>query len=412
MDKKPKNLNPPHCYKSGDGWIVDFTFRGERYRKPIGPVSRSIAAEKARNARTHVAEGRLTVNGKRWNGTDWIEDHTAKITDPIFETALEQYLAWYAIERPKSYVLSTYNAKPLRAFFGKYRLSQISPFLIDKYKIERRKVCACLKPKRENPKSLRCGACGLRFDCLANSTCNHELQQLRHFYNYAVKRKLTATTVTITLFKEDNGRSRYLTQEEAERLLRACNEDFRPVVLTAMHTGCRRAELKSLLWTNVDMVHRSITVQSCYAKNGETRTMPMSDEVFAAFQRLRTEREVKPDDHLFISRYGQPWKSWGTAFKNTCERAGITNFRFHDLRHCYGSWLGMNSTNPKAMMELMGHRDPKMTMRYTHLSMDYKRQAVQKLPRFTAEVFDGPATTEAPRNPPSEVGGKVVRLRK
>lgn len=63
-------------------------------------------------------------------------------------------------------------------------------------------------------------------------------------------------------------------------------------------------------------------------------------------------------------------------------QAGIKDFTFHDLRHCFGSYLGMNNTNPKAMMELMGHRRPEMTMRYTHLSLDYKRQAVGKLPAF------------------------------
>ncbi|PYT62781.1 MAG: hypothetical protein DMG46_00185, partial [Acidobacteria bacterium] len=60
----------------------------------------------------------------------------------------------------------------------------------------------------------------------------------------------------------------------------------------------------------------------------------------------------------------------------------IADFRFHDLRHCFVSWLAMNGTTKKAMMELLGHRDGKMTDRYTHLSEDYRRQAVQNLPRF------------------------------
>jgi site-specific recombinase XerD len=55
----------------------------------------------------------------------------------------------------------------------------------------------------------------------------------------------------------------------------------------------------------------------------------------------------------------------------------FTDFTFHDLRHCFGSHLGMAGTNQKAMMELMGHKDPKMTLRYTHLSVENKRQAVR-----------------------------------
>ena len=120
-----------------------------------------------------------------------------------------------------------------------------------------------------------------------------------------------------------------------------------------MHTGFRSSELKSLRWSHVDMVHRSITVESCYSKNGETGTVPMTMEVFTEFDQMRRDRDRAPHDIVFVSRYGKPWKNWRTAFENACERAGITDFRFHDLRHCYGSWLAMSGTTGKAAMELM-----------------------------------------------------------
>jgi integrase len=78
-------------------------------------------------------------------------------------------------------------------------------------------------------------------------------------------------------------------------------------------------------------------------------------------------RDSTPGDLVFVRRYNKPWKSWSTAWDNACERAGLKDFRFHDLRHCFGSWLAMNGTAPKAMMELMGHKTPAMTMRYSHL---------------------------------------------
>ena len=97
-------------------------------------------------------------------------------------------------------------------------------------------------------------------------------------------------------------------------------------------------------------------------------------------------RDRKPEDVVFVSRYGKPWKSRRTAFLNVVERACIKDFRFHDLRHCDGSWLATSGTTGKGQMELVGHRDPKTSLRYTHLSMEYKRQAVQRLPRFVAEI--------------------------
>src|SRR5678816_2281076 len=99
---------------------------------------------------------------------------------------------------------------------------------------------------------------------------------------------------------------------------------------------------------------------------------------------------------VFTHGDGEQWKCWKEAFNGAFTRAGIKDFTFHDLRHCFGSHLGMSNTNQKAMMELMGHRDPKMTLRYTHLSVEYKRQAVDSLPKFD---IGGP---ESPQNSPLE----------
>ena len=89
-------------------------------------------------------------------------------------------------------------------------------------------------------------------------------------------------------------------------------------------------------------------------------------------KKLHDDRKAQSHEHVF-ERDRKSWKSWRTAFEKALERAKIQDFRFHDLRHCYGSNLGMANTNSKAMIELMGHKTEKMTMRYTHLSMEYKQ---------------------------------------
>mgnify|MGYP002813782815 CR=1 FL=1 len=95
---------------------------------------------------------------------------------------------------------------------------------------------------------------------------------------------------------------------------------------------------------------------------------------------------------MFVNRYNKQWASWRTGFENAVERAGLKDFRFHDLRHCFGSWLARNGTDIKARMELMRHKTPAMTMRYSHLSVEYKQQAVQDLPRF--EMSELPAESQ------------------
>ena len=211
---------------------------------------------------------------------------------------------------------------------------------------------------------------------------------LKHLFNKAIEWGFaTANPVRqVKMFREE-GRTRWLTQEEAQMLLAACGPDFRVVVLTALQTGLRSSELKSLTWQCLDLRNRFLTVESAYSKNHETKTVPLTADLAEIFKEMRADRLPQPasEDPVFVSRYGKPWKSWRTAFKNAVERADLKDCTFHTLRHTFGSHLGMANTNQKAMMELMGHKDPKMTMRYTHLSMDYKRQAVENLPNFGIE---------------------------
>jgi len=111
----------------------------------------------------------------------------------------------------------------------------------------------------------------------SNATINRELAMLKSIFYKAIEWKFVRETPMkrVKLFAEGRGRTRFLTREEAQRLLKACNEDFRDVVLMALHSGCRKSEISSLTWANVDLVQRTFTVQACYAKNGDTKTLPM-----------------------------------------------------------------------------------------------------------------------------------------
>jgi len=378
-NKPDKNKWPANLCKRGNSWILDFIYRGQRYTENLGPVSKTVAKERAVSRKVEVAEGRRLVDGKRWDGIQWIADNQNTIGDPAFTDAMKQYLEFYKAENaPYTYQKYALPAsKNLQAYFGRYRLSQISLLLIEKYKRDRK-------------------ASGK-----ADGTVNRELTLLRHFFNKCIDFQLarsnpfrvvlslengTHRVQKVRLYKE-HGRERYITEEESGRLLSACNADLRLVVLTAMHTGFRSSELKSLQWSDIDLVNGTATVRSRYSKNGDPRHVPLTDDLARGFRRLKEARNPSQSDYVFILN-GQRWKCWKEAFRGAVERAGLTDLRFHDLRHVFGSNLGMANTNQKAMMELMGHRDPKMTLRYTHLSVDYKRQAVAKLPSFGAGIMD------------------------
>jgi integrase len=91
----------------------------------------------------------------------------------------------------------------------------------------------------------------------------------------------------VKVYREDNGRLRVLTEEQGARLLACCPPQLTPLVLRALHTGFRASELLSLTWADVDFRRQTITVQAAYAKNQESRTVPMSAAVTAVLKTLQ-----------------------------------------------------------------------------------------------------------------------------
>ena len=183
-----------------------------------------------------------------------------------------------------------------------------------------------------------------------------------------------------------------------------CSPPLRLLVLAAMHTGFRTSELRSRTWADVDFRNSSVTILSAYAKNDDTRSGPMTPDLESALRKVYDERKPDTGASAFLNRDGKPWKSWRTAFRKAPKDAVLHGPRFHDLRHCFGSYLGINNTNPK---EMMGHRRPEMAMRYTHLSFEYKWQAVGKLPSF-GKILE----SESPQISPSAEDPKVVNFGK
>jgi integrase len=184
--------------------------------------------------------------------------------------------------------------------------------------------------------------------------------------------------------RENNGRTRFLTHEEEVRLLACCIPSIKPLVVTALHTGFRRSELLSLTWHDIDFHRRVITVRAAYAKNGESRSIPMNNVLI---ELLRVMKGDGPKDgSVFCTSKGTPHRDFRTTFSRIVQRAGIKDFMFHDLRHCFASRLVMASVDLPTVQALMGHKNVTMTMRYTHLSANHKQQAVAMLEHFVEKV--------------------------
>ena len=182
------------------------------------------------------------------------------------------------------------------------------------------------------------------------------------------------------LFKEDNARTRFLTEDEEARLLAHCNAQLKPLVVTALHTGFRKSELLSLRWANIDFRHHLIKVEAAYTKTREARGVPMSETLTATLKQLKIHENIE----LTASVFG--YRQMTKTFARAVQRAGITNFTFHDLRHTFASRLVMAGVDLTTVKELMGHKHITMTLRYAHLAPGHKRSAIAALDRIAAKV--------------------------
>jgi len=149
-----------------------------------------------------------------------------------------------------------------------------------------------------------------------------------------------------------------------------------PLILTALHTGCRRGELFGLRWKDVDLSGKRVTVPA--GKTGLSRVVPLNSEIVRVLKDWRPAK-YEPDKSVFPGDDGAPLTDVKTAFLRLMTDAKITGFRFHDLRHTFASKLVQAGVDLNTVRELLGHADLKMTLRYAHLAPEHRAAAVEKL---------------------------------
>jgi len=336
--------------KRGKVWYFEFMYKGKRYYEKIGAVSKTVAKEIANEIRSKIIRG------------EYIPQKEKSIT---FKEAAENYLKWYinhSNARPRSKEEQKRKVEKLIQFFGNFRISEISENLIERYKEHRLN------------------------EGVSKKTINRELNVLNSIFNRVKELNLyNGDLPKVKKFKTDSDDTvKYLTPEEARRLVEACPDWFKPVVVFALNTGLRAGEIFSLRWENIDFENRVIYIESTSTKTKKTYKVPMNETVYKLLKKL--EKEKKEHGYVFTNRLGLPYKyedrTYLKVFKNACKRAGIENFRFHDLRHTFASWIAMKSKDIYAVQKLLNHSSLEMTKRYAHLTENYLRQVVNSISDF------------------------------
>lgn len=225
----------------------------------------------------------------------------------------------------------------------------------------------------------------------APATVNKYLMNLSHAFNIALIQwewLEINPVIKVKSPKLPRGRVRFLDDAERERFLTACRESSNgwlyPCVILALSTGMRQGELMGLKWPDVNLKDGFIILHE--TKNGDRRRVPLAGH---ALELLRDHAKVRrlDTDLLFP---GKTCKSkpidLRKPFKTALKTAEITDFHWHDLRHCTASYLAMNGASLAEIAEILGHKTLQMVKRYAHLSDGHVSSVVASM---NAKIFGG-----------------------
>lgn len=323
--------------------------------------------DKKRDAEAYEGKVKVAKKENRYPEVFDIKQETVTTFNQLADHYVATYKDQKCYQHFKSHVI-----RELRAEFGEKKLSQITYMDLELWR-KRRKDSPTRQGKPRTDGSVNC-----------------DVAILAHMFSKAetwgLLEKSPLKKGARLMYKVDNQRTRYLEEPQIEALLAACPPHLKPIVETALLSGMRRGEILSLRWEQIR--NGFIYLEGAMTKSGKGRQIPVNDKLQKVFNGLRQKalqelrqrqtHEIK-SQYVFCDSQGRRFKEVRGSFRSACRRAGIEDFRFHDLRHTFASQLIMNGASIKAVQELLGHASLAMTMRYSHLSKGHLRDAVNLL---------------------------------
>jgi integrase len=317
-------------------------FEGRQVRRSTGTGDRRLAEAILGKVKSQIVEGRFF--------------NKPKVERRTFFELMERFSTEHAVKL-LSYPRVLIYVRQLKAFFGDSLLDQVLPKRIVAYKNKR--YADGVKP----------------------ATINRELATLKKAFNLARREWewcLDNPVCRVSMEQEHNTRDRWLTVDEEQRLLHAAGPWLRELMTFALHTGMRQGEILDLTWAGVDLFRRTVTVFK--SKNGERRTIPLNQTVLELLKHKYGSRSgdtalVFPSEAQTRLNASNIRRSLNLAL----EKAKITNFHFHDLRHTCATRMVQAGVDLYKVQRLLGHKSSIMTQRYAHHYPESLRDGVEAL---------------------------------
>jgi integrase len=366
----PKIRKTKGIYRRGRVyWVTYMGVDGKQKFESTGSTLKADADLILAQRRLDVDQGKAPISNRR--GRNF-----------TFSDLAEKYLPFIASQK-SAYTKGGFVSR-FKKDFGEMKLSNFSLSLLEEW--QSRKLS-------ENRQERKAGNGEL--PPLKPASVNRALACLKHMFTKALDWEMVSDDIfnkvrKVKMSPENNRRLRYLSFEEITYLLNACDKHLKPIVIFAINTGCRRGEILGLTWDRTDLTHGFIHLDD--TKSGKRREVPINGDLRAV---LEEKIKKRGSPYVFVNpaaaidangklhnggRYCDIKKSFATA----CQKAGISDFHFHDLRHTFASQLVMNGVDITTVSKLLGHANLTMTLRYAHLAPNHLQKAVDVLSNLSS----------------------------
>ncbi|MDA2918043.1 tyrosine-type recombinase/integrase [Desulfobacterota bacterium AH_259_B03_O07] len=339
-------------YKKDNRWYIDYYQPdGKRKRETVTipgvdpiHINRQDALKALSIRKAQIAEGKFEI---------------AQTKEPVLlDKFAERYIEEYSKPNKRSWKRDITSIKTLLKFFSGKNLNQINSWQIEKYKAIRQKDIS------RNKK------------LIAKATINKELSCLKTMFNKAIDWGfITVNPVKrVKLFPERPNKLRILSNNEFQTLYKTSSDFLKPILVIALNSGMRRSEILNLKHDDIDLNQEYLTVRD--SKNNESRSIPLNKTLKETIRPLLKNNN---NEYLFGDQIIKQIRRVESEFYKALRLSGINKCTFHDLRHTFASRLVMAGYDLVTVGELLGHKDIKMTKRYSHPTPLHKMKAVESL---------------------------------
>jgi len=330
--------------KGSKKWQMGVSVGGRQICRSAHTMNKGVAKKLLARWETQIFEGRFQL---------------IKTTAPTFEEWANQFLPTVPHLKTRSRYTSSVNN--MQARFGKMRLSQITPDLIEDFKEKR--LAGGVRP----------------------ATVNRDLAVLRRMLRLAERKRFIARSpfAEVELLEERSARRKphIATFEEEERILMVADPHIRALMVLLLETGLRpNREALALKWDDIDFSNGSIKVRESKTQAG-IRNVPLSARCKAELQRWRKLGGPQISQYVFpnMRDVARPLKDIRRSWAKALKAAKMEYFWIYNLRHTFASRLSAAGVSDLFVAQMIGHSSPSIVQTYAKAIDEYKREAICKL---------------------------------